>query len=169
MVVTVVDLWLLLRIPLAEIPPEGQRVFRDLFATVVVVVLVGTLLVWGLLTGLVHIAVRNHAERATLQRIFAVVGLAALVQIPAVLVGYVEAYYLFQSVSWAEPEQASTQLQAATPGESQLSQAVWGAVTLWQGDIWREGLLGASDVPTDRATLAAGVAVGLSFMFVVFG
>ncbi|WP_255453918.1 hypothetical protein [Natronomonas sp. CBA1123] len=38
-----------------------------------------------------------------------------------------------------------------------------------KGYVWREGLLGAYDLPSDRATLAAGVAVGLSLLMVLFG
>jgi hypothetical protein len=43
------------------------------------------------------------------------------------------------------------------------------AATLWQGYVWREGLVGAYDLPIDRATLAAGVAVALSLLMVLFG
>ena len=69
-----------LRITLSEGLPGG-------YGLAIVISLVIALLVWSLLTGLVHIAVRNHAERATVQRTFAVVGLAALVGIPVTIVG----------------------------------------------------------------------------------
>ena len=167
--VTLVGIWALFRGPLAEMPPEGRRAFRRLFGTMLVFVPLAALVTWGVIAGVVHFAVRNYAERATFGRTFAVVGLAALVEIPVILLGFAEAYYLFQSVSFAEPRQAMTQLQSASGGDSPLSQAVWAVVTLWKGYIWREGLLGAYDLPADRATLAAAVGAGLAFIFVVVG
>ena len=128
-----------------------------------------TLVGWGLVAGVVHLAVRNYAERATFGRTFAVVGLAALVEIPVMLLGFAEAYYLFQSVSFAEPRRATAQLQSASGGDSPLSILAWAVVTLWKGYIWREGLLGAYDLPADRATLAAAVGAGLAFLYVVVG
>ena len=81
---------IVIRITLSEGLPDG-------YGLVIVISLVTTLLVWSILTGLVHIAVRNHAERATVQRTLAVVGLAALVGIPVTILGALEAYYAFLS------------------------------------------------------------------------
>ena len=167
--VTLVGVWALFRVPLAEMPPEGRRAFRRLFGAMLVLVPLVTLVGWGIVTGVVHLAVRNYAERATFGRTFAVVGLAALVEIPVMLLGFAEAYYLFQSVSFAEPRQAVAQLQSASGGDSPLAILAWAVVTLWKGYIWREGLLGAYDLPADRATLAAAVGAGLAFIFVVVG
>ena len=167
--VTLVGVWALFRVPLAEMPPEGRRAFRRLFGAMLVLVPLVTLVGWGIVTGVVHLAVRNYAERATFGRTFAVVGLAALVEIPVMLLGLAETYYLFQSVSFAEPRQAVAQLQSASGGDSPLAILAWAVVTLWKGYIWREGLLGAYDLPADRATLAAAVGAGLAFIFVVVG
>ena len=167
--VTLVGIWALFRVPLAEMPPEGRRAFRRLFSAMLVLVPLVTLVGWGIVTGVVHLAVRNYAERATFGRTFAVVGLAALVEIPVMLLGFVETYYLFQSVSFAEPRRAMAQLQSASGGDSPLAILAWAVVTLWKGYIWREGLLGAYDLPADRATFAAAVGAGLAFIFVVVG
>ena len=167
--VTLVGVWALFRVPLAEMPPEGRRAFRRLFGTMLVLVPLAALVAWGLVAGVVHLAVRNYAERATFGRTFAVVGLAALVEIPVMLLGFAETYYLFQSVSFAEPRQAMAQLQSASSGDSPLAILAWAVVTLWKGYIWREGLLGAYDLPADRATFAAAVGAGLAFIFVVVG
>ncbi len=166
---TLVGIWALFRVPLAEMPSEGRRAFRRVFGTMLVVVPVAVLVGWGLLAGVVHLAVRNDAERATFGRTFAVVGLAALVEIPAMLLGFVEAYYVFRSVSFAEPGQAMTQLQSASGGDSPPTLLVWAGVTVWKAYIWREGLVGAYGLPVDRANLAAGIAAGLAFLFVVVG
>ena len=145
-----------LRITLSEGLPGG-------YGRAIVISLVITLLVWGLLTGLVHIAVRNHAERATVQRTFAVVGLAALVGIPVTIVGALEAYYAFLSEGTA----AVTSQQTSAAADGPLSLAVAIAGILWKGYIWREGLLGAYDLTADRATIAAGLAVAVSFALAV--
>jgi hypothetical protein len=97
------------------------------------------------------------------------VGLAALVEIPAIVLGSVETYLFVESVSFTDPERAAAELEAASGGESVLSTAAWVAVTLWQGYVWREGLRGGYDVPTDRATLAAGLAVAITLLLVVLG
>ncbi|PSQ14395.1 hypothetical protein BRD02_09345 [Halobacteriales archaeon QS_8_69_73] len=83
--VTLVGIWALFWGPLAEMPPEGRRAFRQLFGTMLVFVPLAALFGWGLITGVVHLAVRNYAERATFGRTFAVVGLAALVEIPVII------------------------------------------------------------------------------------
>ena len=145
-----------IRITLSEGLPGG-------YGRAIVISLVITLLVWGLLTGLVHIAVRNHAERATVQRTFAVVGLAALVGIPVTIVGALEAYYAF--LSEGTPSVTSQQTSAAADGPLSLAVAIAGI--LWKGYIWREGLLGAYDLTADRATIAAGLAVAISFALAV--
>ena len=85
------------------------------------------------------------------------------------LLGLAETYYLFQSVSFGEPRRAMTQLQSASGGDSPLAILAWAVVTLWKGYIWREGLLGAYDLPADRATFAAAVGAGLAFLYVVVG
>ena len=167
--VTLVGVWALFRVPLAEMPPEGRRAFRRLFGAMLVLVPLVTLVGWGLVAGVVHLAVRNYAERATFGRTFAVVGLAALVEIPVMLLGLAETYYLFQSVSFGEPRRAMTQLQSTSGGDSPLAILAWAIVTLWKGYIWREGLLGAYDLPADRATFAAAVGAGLAFLYVVVG
>ena len=167
--VTLVGVWALFRVPLAEMPPEGRRAFRRLFGAMLVLVPLVTLVGWGLVAGVVHLAVRNYAERATFGRTFAVVGLAALVEIPVMLLGLAETYYLFQSVSFGEPRRAMTQFQSASGGDSPLAILAWAVVTLWKGYIWREGLLGAYDLPADRATFAAAVGAGLAFLYVVVG
>ena len=167
--VALVGAWALFRIPLAEMPPEGRRAFRRLFGTMLVLVPLAALVAWGVVASVVHLAVRNYAERATFGRTFAVVGLAALVEIPVMLLGFAETYYLFQSVSFAEPRQAMAQLQSASGGDSPLAILAWAVVTLWKGYIWREGLLGAYDLPADRATFAAAVGAGLAFLYVVIG
>jgi len=145
-----------IRITLSEGLPGG-------YGLAIVISLAITLLVWGLLTGLVHIAVRNHAERATVQRTFAVVGLAALVGIPVTIVGALEAYYAFLSEGTASVTSQPTSAAADGP----LSLAVAIAGILWKGYIWREGLLGAYDLTADRATIAAGLAVAVSFALAV--
>ncbi|PSP68783.1 hypothetical protein BRC85_00675 [Halobacteriales archaeon QS_1_69_70] len=145
-----------IRITLSEELPGG-------YGLAIVISLVITLLVWGLLTGLVHIAVRNHAERATVQRTFAVVGLAALVGILVAIVGALEAYYAFLSEGTASVTSQPTSAAADGP----LSLAVAIAGILWKGYVWREGLLGAYDLTADRATIAAGLAVAVSFALAV--
>ena len=167
--VTLVGIWALFRGPLAEMPPEARRAFRRLFGAMLVFVPLAALIGWGLITGVVHLAVRNYAERATFGRTFAVVGLAALVEIPVILLGFAETYYLFESLSFAEPRQAMIQLQSASDDNSPPAILAWATVTLWKGCIWREGLLGAYDLPADRATLAAAVGAGLAFMSVLVG
>lgn len=166
---TVVGLWLVFQGPLAEMPPEGRRAFRQVFLTTAVVVPVAAVVTWGILTGIVHLFVRPLADRATYGRTFAIVGITALLELLATAVGMGEMYFVFESVSWDNPERAMTELRAATSGTGGWSTAASVAVTLWQGYIWREGLLGAYDVPADRATLAAGVAAGLSVLFALAG
>ena len=154
---------ILLRIMLSEFPPELPDGLPGGYGLVIVISLVTTLLIWCLLTGLVHSAVRNHAERATVQRTFAVVGLAALVGIPVTIVGALEAYYAFLSEGTASVTSQPTSAAADGP----LSLAVAIAGILWKGYVWREGLLGAYDLTADRATIAAGLAVAVSFALAV--
>lgn len=166
---TVVGLWLVFRAPLVEMPPEGRRAFGRVFWLAAVIVPLTVLVTWAILTGVVHLVVRNHADRATYGRTFAIVGLAALLELLAIAVGTVEAYVVFESVTWTDPERASAELQAATGGTGGWSTAASVAVAFWQGYIWREGLLGAYDLPTDRATVAAAVAVVISIVLAVAG
>lgn len=168
-VVTIAGLGVAMQAPLSELPSEARGAFLTAFVVLAVATVVVTLVGWGLVAGVVHLLVRNHAPTGTYGRTFAVVGLAALVEIPAILGGFVEAYLLLESVSFADPERALAELDAASGGRSPLSLLAWTAVTLWQGYIWREGLLGVYDVGTDRATLAAGVAVVVTLLVVVSG
>jgi hypothetical protein len=154
---------ILLRLTLSEFPPALPDGLPDGYGLVIVISLVTTLVVWGLLSGLVHITVRNHAEQATVQRTFAVVGLAALVGIPVTIVGALEAYYAFLSEGTASMTSQPT--SAAADGTLTLAVAIAGI--LWKGYVWREGLLGAYDLTADRATIAAGLAVAVSFALAV--
>lgn len=166
--VSVVGLWATLSLLMADLPADARDEFRFAFGVVSVATLVVTVLGWALVAGLVHLFVRNHASTTSYGRTFAVVGLAAVVELPAMLLGFAESYVLLESVSFADPEAAAREVEAADSGASPLSTVVWIAVTLWQGYIWREGLRGVYDVTADRATLAAGVAVVVSLLLVLW-
>jgi|GEM_PF-7044324 len=168
-VITAGGLWAVMQLAVVDLPPEGRRAFRRVFGTVLVVLPFVMLVSWAILAGVVYLLVRGDATEATYSGTFGVVGLAALLEIPATIIGFVRAYMLFASVSFSDPETAQRQLEAAASGEDPLVLLVWIGVTLWKGYVWREGLLGAYDLPSDRATLAAGVAVGLSLLMVLFG
>lgn len=167
--VTVAGLVAVLQLAITDLPPEGRRAFGRVLGTVIVLLPIVVLIGWTILAGIVHLLVRSAADGATYGRTFGVVGLAALLEIPATLLGFVRAYLLFASVSFSDPEAAQRQIEGATGGQDPLMLLVWVGVTLWQGYIWREGLLGVYDLPADRATLAAAVAVGLSLLMVLFG
>jgi hypothetical protein len=168
-VITAGGLWAVMQLAVVDLPPEGRRAFRRVFGTVLVVLPFVMLVSWAIHAGVVYLLVRGDATEATYSGTFGVVGLAALLEIPATIIGFVRAYMLFASVSFSDPETAQRQLEAAASGEDPLVLLVWIGVTLWKGYVWREGLLGAYDLPSDRATLAAGVAVGLSLLMVLFG
>ncbi|MEF8807586.1 Yip1 family protein [Natronomonas sp.] len=168
-VVTAVGLWAVMQLALVELPPEGRHAFRRVFGTVAVVLPIIMLISWAILAGVVHLLIRGDATEATYGRTFGIVGIAALLEIPATIIGFARAYMLFASVSFSDPETAQRQLDAAASGEDPLVLLVWIGVTLWKGYVWREGLVGAYDLPTDRATLAAAVAVGISILMVLFG
>ncbi|MCY4732051.1 YIP1 family protein [Natronomonas gomsonensis] len=168
-VITAGGLWAVMQLAVVDLPPEGRRAFRRVFGTVLVVLPFVMLVSWAILAGVVYLLVRGDATEATYSGTFGVVGLAALLEIPATIIGFVRAYMLFASVSFSDPETAQRQLEAAASGEDPLVLLVWIGVTLWKGYVWREGLLGAYDLPSDRATLAAGVAVGFSLLMVLFG
>lgn len=165
---SVVGLWAILLLVAPDLPADARDSFRFAFGVVAVVTFVATFVGWALVAGLIHLLVRNHAPRTTYGRTFAVVGLAAIVEVPAILLGFAETYVLLESVSFADPETAARELEAADGGASPLTTIVWIAVTLWKGYIWREGLRGVYDVTADRATLAAGVAVGISLLMVIW-
>ena len=168
-VITAGGLWTVMQLAVVDLPPAGRRAFRRVFGTVLVVLPFVMLVSWAILAGVVYLLVRGDATEATYSGTFGVVGLAALLEIPATIIGFVRASMLFASVSFSDPETAQRQLEAAASGEDPLVLLVWIGVTLWKGYVWREGLLGAYDLPSDRATLAAGVAVGLSLLMVLFG
>ena len=168
-VITAGGLWTVMQLAVVDLPPAGRRAFRRVFGTVLVVLPFVMLVSWAILAGVVYLLVRGDATEATYSGTFGVVGLAALLEIPATIIGFVRASMLFASVSFSDPETAQRQLEAAASGEDPLVLLVWIGVTLWKGYVWREGLLGAYDLPGDRATLAAGVAVGLSLLMVLFG
>ena len=168
-VITAGGLWTVMQLAVVDLPPAGRRAFRRVFGTVLVVLPFVMLVSWAILAGVVYLLVRGDATEATYSGTFGVVGLGALLEIPATIIGFVRAYMLFASVSFSDPAIAQRQLEAAASGEDPLVLLVWIGVTLWKGYVWREGLLGAYDLPSDRATLAAGVAVGLSLLMVLFG
>lgn len=168
-VVTAAGLWAVMQLALVDLPPEGRRAFRRVFGTVLVVLPIIMLISWAILAGVVHLLVRGHTDGATYGGTFGIVGLVALLEIPATIIGFARAYMLFASVSFSDPEAAQRQLDAAASGGDPLVLLVWIGVTLWKGYVWREGLVGAYDLPTDRATLAAGVAVGISILMILFG
>lgn len=167
--VSLVGFVLLMGTVAADAGPEFERALRSAGFLLAVFILLATFLVWALLAGVVHLLVRNHAGSATYGRTFAVVGLAALVEIPVMLVGLVDAYLLFEATSFADPQRAARQVEAATDGRRPVVLLLWVGTTLWQGYIWRDGLRGAYDLDVDRANLAAGAAVVVSLLFVAFG
>jgi len=154
-----------LRLALSRLPPALPDGPPGGYGLLVAVSLLGSLLVWGLYAGVVHVVVRSHADRATFGRTFAVVGLAALVGVFATVVGTLETLYAFLSASGEGTALAPSQPPSANDGP--LSLAVTAVTILWEGYIWREGLLGAYDLPADRATLAAGAAVAVSLVLAV--
>ena len=154
-----------LRLALSRLPPALPDGPPGGYGLLVAVSLLGSLLVWGLYAGVVHVVVRSHADRATFGRTFAVVGLAALVGVFATVVGTLETLYAFLSAPGEGTALAPSQPPSANNGP--LSLAVTAVIILWKGYIWREGLLGAYDLPADRATLAAGAAVAVSLVLAV--
>ncbi|QLD86412.1 YIP1 family protein [Natronomonas halophila] len=168
-VVTAVGLWAVMQLALADLPPEGRDAFQRVFGTVVVLLPIIMLISWAIIAGVVHLLVRGDAEAATYGRTFGIVGLAALLEIPATVIGFARAYMLFASVSFSDPQVAQRQIETASGGGDPLVLLVWVLVTLWKGYVWKEGLIGAYNLPSDSATLAAAAAVAISLLMVFFG
>jgi hypothetical protein len=93
-VITAGGLWAVMQLAVVDLPPEGRRAFRRVFGTVLVVLPFVMLVSWAILAGVVYLLVRGDATEATYSGTFGVVGLAALLEIPATIIGFVRAYLL---------------------------------------------------------------------------
>jgi hypothetical protein len=93
-VITAGGLWAVMQLAVVDLSPEGRRAFRRVFGTVLVVLPFVMLVSWAILAGVVYLLVRGDATEATYSGTFGVVGLAALLEIPATIIGFVRAYLL---------------------------------------------------------------------------
>lgn len=141
--------------------PAFSGLFWAGFAIRAVVGLVSTLFLWVVLAGVVHLLVRHRTPSATFGGTFAIVGFAALLDVPATVVGFADLYVQLNAI------ESFRDLGSGTSG-GPVTWVGWAIVALWKGYVWRQGFRGAYDVDGRRATLAACVAVGIHLFWLVF-
>lgn len=164
-VASVVGFWVVGAATVATVSPAYGRAFDEALGTLAVVVPLSALLMWIVVAGVAHLLVRNQVPSATFERTFTVVALAAVLEIPVILLGLADAYLALRA---APPVDTAAAVREATE-RGPILLGAWVAVTLWKGYLWREGLRGAYDLDRVRATNAAGAAVVVALLAVVLG
>lgn len=141
--------------------PGFSGLFWAGFAIRAVLGLVVSLLVWVVLAGVVHLLVHDQAPSATFVGTFAILGIAALLDVPATVVTLADPYVQLNAME-------SIRDLGFGVRAGPVNWLAWAIVTLWKGYVWRQGFGGAYDVDGRRATLAACVAVGVHLLWLVF-
>lgn len=138
----------------ADASPRVRRLLGSAFRTLLVVAPVATLVSWGVVAGVAYLLVRNRSPEASFERTFAVFAMAAVLEVPVIMLEHVDLYLALQSARLDEPATV-----ADPTGREPLLHGAWVAATLWKGYVWHGGLRSAFDLDTVQATTAAGAAV----------